>query len=103
MYQQSNLEIWFLLGAGATVCSGCCSIGNIGPLLSKEYPSCWKKYKTCSKRLTQVCCLHGNAYIDLCTPSVTSARCTFDHLSSAAASFSTVLVALSLLCAVSML
>ena len=41
----------------AACCTSLCiavrSIGNIGPLLSKEYPSCWKKYKTCSKTLTQ--------------------------------------------------
>jgi MFS family permease len=37
------------------------SIGNIGPLLQKEYPSCWKKYKTCSKTLTQI-----PSYIQIC-------------------------------------
>ena len=40
------------------------SIGNIGPLLSKEYPSCWKKYKTCSKTLTQarLCGIHVHGW-----------------------------------------
>ena len=35
----------------------CRSIGNISPLLEKEYPNCWKKYTSCGKTLTEVRCL----------------------------------------------
>lgn len=29
------------------------SIGNIRPLITAEYPFCWKYYETCDKTLTQ--------------------------------------------------
>ena len=29
------------------------SIGNIRPLITAEYPECWKTYAQCSKTLTQ--------------------------------------------------
>ncbi len=29
------------------------SIGNIRPLITVEYPECWKLYTVCSKTLTQ--------------------------------------------------
>ena len=29
------------------------SIGNIRPLITAEYPECWKTYEQCSKTLTQ--------------------------------------------------
>ena len=29
------------------------SIGNIRPLITAEYPECWKTYTQCSKTLTQ--------------------------------------------------
>lgn len=29
------------------------SIGNVRPIITAEYPNCWKTYKECGKTLTQ--------------------------------------------------
>ena len=43
----------------------CCSIGNITPLLDKEYPNCWKKYTSCAKTLTEARCARCASWLNL--------------------------------------